>query len=411
MDSFKLTNISSALTLRTAHKKGGRRLSHEDLDIIPNAEIVYDREKILWLGKKEELPPAYGPLPSIDCQNGMVTPEIVDCHTHLIFGGYRSEEHSMRLGGADYEEIAKKGGGILATMKATGELSSDELFALGMKRCERLHSYGVGTIEIKSGYGLSRDKEYEISHVIHRLKTALAPGIQIHNTFMAAHAVPPGFSSSRKYLREVVLPLLEEMAKEGILDSVDIFHERGYFDEEDVKLLFSKAKELGIPRRSHADEFGDNGGASLASSYGALSADHLLQSGPDGMEALARSETVATLLPGTGFFLGKKPAHAREFLDRGVCVAIGSDYNPGSCHFDNVLQIASMAAPLYGMNLAELWASITLNGARALGLKNQGAIEIGLAPRFSFFRTQNIHDISYFWGRNLAFEVGLGAGG
>ena len=410
MNTTKLTNISTALTLRTAWQKGGRNLSPQDLDALPRACIVYGPQKILWVGPENELPSQYQSLPGHDCKNHIVTPEIVDCHTHLIFGGNRAQEYTMRLNGADYEEIAKAGGGILATVKGTNELSSDQLFTLARQRCERLYSYGVGTIEIKSGYGLNFAKEYEISHVIHELKRALAPQIQVHNTFMAAHAVPQEFSSSTEYLKQVVLPLFEKLSSEGIIDSVDIFHERGYFNGDDMKLLFSRAKNVGVPRRCHADEFDDNKGAMLACEYGALSADHLLRTASLGIKALAQSETVATLLPGTGFFLGKDQANAKLFLDAGCQVAIASDYNPGSCHFDNVLQIAAMAAPQYRMNQAQLWAAMTLNGAYALGLKNQGALVPSLAPRFSFFRAESLDEITYSWGGNFAVlpkELGL----
>ena len=404
MEATKLTNISTAITLQRAWEKSGRRLSREDFNAIPKANIVFDCEKILWVGPESQLPEQYKSLKSHNCGNAVVTPEIVDCHTHIVFGGERAKEHSMRLGGADYQEIGQAGGGILSTVKATRKLSSDKLFALARQRCERLHSYGVGSIEIKSGYGLSFEKEHEISRVIHQLKKSLAPKIQIHNTFMAAHAIPPEYSSSAEYLKQVVLPLLEKLAAEKVIDSVDIFHERGYFDAEDTKLLFFRARELGISRRCHADEFGDNKGAVLACEYGALSSDHLLKTGSDGIAALARSETVATLLPGTGFFLGKAQANARSFLDQGCRVAIASDYNPGSCHFDNVLQIASMAAPQYQMNLTELWAAITINAAQALGFKNQGAIAPGLVPRFSFFDVKSPDEITYSWGRNFALE-------
>ena len=405
MKPVKLANISSALTLESAYHKGGRKLSHNDLGVVINANIIHNGERILWVGPEEQLPCQYHSLPSLDCKGNVVTPELVDCHTHAVFGGDRSREYTMRLNGVDYQEITKSGGGILTTMEGTNRLSFDQLFELAKQRCERIFSYGVGTIEIKSGYGLNFAKEYEISHVIDRLKKTLAPKIQIHNTFMAAHAVPKEFTYSTDYLKQVVLPLLEKLAMEGIIDSVDIFHEQGYFNQEDIELLFSRAKELGIARRSHADEFFDNKGALLACQYGALSTDHLLRTGLDGIKALAKSQTVATLLPGTGLFLGKEQAHARSFLDHGCRVAIGSDYNPGSCHFDNVLQIAAMAAPCYKMNLAELWAAITLNGAYALGLKNQGALIKGLSPRFSFFKAQRVDEISYSWGRNFACHI------
>jgi imidazolonepropionase len=249
---------------------------------------------------------------------------------------------------------------------------------------------------------LNFEKEYEISHIIHDLKNIVRPDVQIINTFMAAHAVPKQYSNSYEYMKEVVLPLLDKLGEEQILDCVDIFHEQNYFSDEDVISLFERANRWNIPVKIHADEFNDNKGAILAAKYQALSADHLLTTGADGIAALKDSSTVATLLPGTGLFLGKTQANARAFLDAGVKVAIASDFNPGSCHCDNLLLIASLAAPIYKMNMAELWCAITLNASHALGLKNQGAIVSGLRPRFTIFNTDALDRITYNWGKNLA---------
>jgi imidazolonepropionase len=308
----------------------------------------------------------------------------------------------MRLDGASYEEIAAMGGGILNSTKGTLDLSRKELLKLAQQRIKTIHSYGVGSIEIKSGYGLTFDKEYELSHVIHDLKNIVRPDVQIINTFMAAHAVPKEYSSSYDYLKDVALPLLDKLGEEGILDCVDIFHEQNYFSNDDVAALFERAQRWNIRVKIHADEFNDNSGALLAVKYDALSADHLLRTGQDGIQALANSNTVATLLPGTGLFLGKPQAAAREFLDAGAKVAIASDFNPGSCHCDNLILLASIAAPLYKMTQVELWCAITLNAAAAVGLKNQGAIVPGLKPRFSIFNTDSIDRITYNWGKNLA---------
>ena len=395
-------NFSEIITLDQAHKKDGRRLLPKDLGLLKNASVVYDENEIFWVGEDKDFPDEFKSVKSNDKSGTCLTPEIVDSHTHLVFGGDRAFEYALRLNGADYEEIALNGGGILSTMKNTNELSSDELFELGKKRCLDLYSYGVGSIEIKSGYALNFEKEYEISHVIDRLKKELFPKIQIKNTFMAAHAIPRDFKSSGEYINSVVIPLLEKLSKENIIDAVDIFHEKGYFNTNDVLTLFAKSKNLGIDVKIHADEFYDNKGALLACEQKALSCDHLLCTGDDGIKALSESETVATLLPGTGLFLGKEQANARKFLDSGVKVAIASDFNPGSCHFDNLLMIASISAPLYKMNLAELWSAITLNSAHALGLKTQGALKKGLAPRFSCFNTDEISKISYHWGKNLS---------
>ena len=398
-------NFSQIATLLGSYQKGGRNLLPEDLGLLENASVVFDEEKILWVGNDSDLPEEYEKNESTDFSGHVLLPEVVDSHTHLIFGGNRSQEYTMRLNGADYQEIAKAGGGILNTMTGTNSLSNDELLNLGRERIKRLHSYGIGTIEIKSGYGLNYDKEKEISLLIDQLKKEFSPKIQIKNTYMAAHAVPKNFKSSTEYMNEVVIPLLKELAPLEIIDAVDIFHERGYFELKDVTLLYEESRKLNIPFKTHADEFFDNKGAHFAAKNGALSTDHLLCTDIDGIKALAKSNTVANLLPGTGFFLGKPQANARAFLDAGVKVGIGSDYNPGSCHFDNVIMAASLAAPQYQMNIAELWTSITLNAANALGIKDQGAITPGLKPRFSIFKTPSIDEITYNWGRNLAVEL------
>lgn len=394
-------HFSEIATMQGALLKDGRNLTPDDLGIIKNGSIVFNADEIIWVGEDSKLPEDYHNMDFIDVTGKTCTPELVDSHAHVVFGGDRAHEYSMRLNGATYEEIAKAGGGILNSMKGTNALSRNELLKLAQQRIKNIRSYGVGTIEIKSGYGLNFEKEYEISHIIHDLKNIFRPEIQIVNTFMAAHGVPAGFSSSYEYMKEVVLPLLDKLGEEKILDCVDIFHEQNYFSDEDVVALFERAQRWNIPVKIHADEFNDNKGALLATKYNALSADHLLQTKEDGIEALKNSSTVATFLPGTGFFLGKTQANARSFLDAGVKVAIASDFNPGSCHCDNVLLIASLAAPVYKMNIAELWCAITLNAAHALGIKTQGAITPGLKPRFTVFNTDSIDRITYNWGKNL----------
>lgn len=399
------SNISQVLTLESANSKDGRNLEPSDLSVLNNASIVFDNEKILWIGKTTELPDIYQSVETTDLTGHCVTPEVVDSHTHLIFGGDRAKEYSMRLNGADYVDIAKAGGGILNTMNGTNSLDRHELLSISRERVERLHSYGVGSIEIKTGYGLNFEKEYELSHIVKELKDQFKNKVQIINTFMAAHAVPKNFDSSSQYMNDVVIPLLERLASEKIIDCADIFHESGYFDSADTKMLFEKCIELKIPFKSHADEFNDNKGAKLAAEMGALSTDHLLCTTQDGIEALSKSKTVATLLPGTGYFLGKPQANARALLNAGVKVSIASDYNPGSCHWDNLLQIASLAAPNLGFNQTQLWAAITLNAAHALGLTDQGAIVKGLRPRFSMFKVPTIDHITYHWGRNFAVTL------
>jgi len=398
-------NLSQILTLDNAHKKDGRKLLPEDLSIIENAAVVFDKDKIIWVGKTVNLPREYSHETSFDLTGHILTPEVVDSHTHLVFGGDRSFEYTMRLNGADYEEIAKAGGGILSTMEKTITASEDELFNLAVERITRIHSYGVGTIEIKSGYGLTTESERKISEVIHKLKQHFSGKVQILNTFLAAHAVPKSFETSHAFLLKVVLPLLEELAQDKIIDFVDIFHEKGYFDLKDSKLLFERATALGLKIKIHADEFNDNKGAVLAAKFNAVSADHLLCTGDDGIKDIANSKTVATLLPGTAYFLGKPLANAQAFLDKGCKVALASDYNPGSCHCDNLIMLASLCAKNMNLNIAQLWAAITLNSAHALDLYQQGAIKPDLSPRFSLFKCESVDQITYNWGRNFAVSL------
>lgn len=398
------TDLNEIVTLKGAHKKDGRRLIPQDLSSIRNGAIVFDENKILWVGETERFPSQYKNIAK-SLPGHVLSPQLVDSHTHIVFGGDRAQEYADRLNGTSYEEIANRGGGILYTMKKTNEASLDELFETASERIERLISYGVGTIEIKSGYGLNFEREYEVTMLIDKLKKKYSHKVRIFNTFLAAHDVPRNFKSSQKYLHEVVIPLLDEVAPLNIINAVDVFHEKSYFTTQDVRDLFDRAGKYNIHCKIHADELNDNGGASLAAQYKTLSADHLLKISSQGIHDLAASHTVATLLPGTAFFLGKPLAPARALLDAGCKVAIASDYNPGSCHCDNVLLVASMAAAQLKINQAELWAGITLNASHSLGLLNQGAIIPGMDAKFTLFKTESLSHITYNWGRNFAVNL------
>ncbi len=397
-----IKNLSQIITLEGVHKKGGRRPLRGDLCIIENGSIVFDEDKILWVGSQKNIPKEYENIPFIDGSGHILTPEVVDSHTHLVFGGNRAREYGMRLDGADYQEIANAGGGILSSMKMTNEASFNELFESAKERIKKIHSYGVGTIEIKSGYGLNIEKEIECSRVIKKLKEFFSPQIQIFSTFMPAHAIPKTWSSPQKYMEDVVYPATEQAAKEKLFDAIDIFHEEGYFGSKITKeyLEWCQSKDFAI--KMHVDEFNDNGGAEMAHNYKALSADHLLCVGKRGIKALSKSDTIATILPGTGFFLGKNQAPAKELIEQGAKLSIASDYNPGSCHCDNLILIASLAAPQLKLNLAEVWTGITYNAAASLGLTKQGVLVKGFRPRFSLFRAKIIDEITYNWGHNLA---------
>lgn len=400
-------NINEVLTLSCAHQKDGRNLIPEDTSVIQGAAIVFDEHEIIWVGDSENIPVEYIKKAKVvkDLSGHVVTPELVDSHTHLIFGGNRANEYQMRINGADYQEIARADGGIVATSNGTNNTNDEKLISLCRERINRIKSYGVGTIEIKSGYSLNYHGEKRMTEIIGKLKDEFSPDVQIINTFMPAHALPQGFNSTGQYMDEVVIPLLDELAGKNIIDCVDIFHEEGYFNENDVRKLAAKALEYGIPLKTHADEFNDNKGAILACELNALSCDHLLCTTEDGIKKLSESKTVATVLPGTGLFLGKPKADAKALADGGCKLSIASDYNPGSCHCDNLLLIASIAAPLYGINMAQMWSAITLNAAAAVGKHHQGAIIKRFAPRFSIFKAATISEITYNWGRNLAVSI------
>ena len=399
-------DFNEVLTLNSSFLKDGRNLLPEDTSIIKNGSILFDEEKIIWTGETSQIPSKYlkeeNEISSF--KDHVVTPEIVDSHTHLLFAGDRSEEYQMRLNGVSYQEISKQGGGILSSILSTNMSSDEELFNSSVKKINEIYQLGIGTIEIKSGYALSYTGEKRCSLIISKLKNHFKDKVTIFNTFMAAHAVPKEFSSSQEYLNQVVLPLMEELAHLSIIDAVDIFHEKNYFSLNDVKSLFSKANDLHLKTKIHADEFYSNKGASTACDFNSLSADHLLKISNAGIKSLSTSSTVATLLPATGWFLGKKQAPGKKLLNAGCKVALASDYNPGSAHFNNLIQIASMAAPMYPLNSAQLWSSITLNAAHALGIRDQGAIREGLRPKFSIFKTNSIAKITYNWGKNFSIN-------
>lgn len=395
-------NLNEIVTMKMAHEKDGRNIKPDDLSILKNASVVFNNDEILWVGEDQNLPEEYQDVEAIDLSGHILLPEIVDAHTHLVFGGDRSHEYMMRLSGATYEEIANAGGGIVSTMHATNALSRNDLLKLAQERVRALRAYGVGTIEIKSGYGLNFEKEYEIALIVNDLKKIFQPDVQILHTYMAAHAIPKEYETSYQYMRDVVLPLLDKLHTEGLVDAVDIFHEQNYFSHDDVVSLFERAQRLGIPVKLHADELNDNNGAELGVQFNALSCDHLLKISDAGIKKLSESKTVANLLPGTAFFLGKPQSPARKLLDHGVKVAISSDYNPGSCHFDNVIQIALMSAPTLKMNFGEIWTAITLNASHGLGLYHQGAVLKGLKPRFSIFNVESLEKMTYHWGKNFS---------
>lgn len=391
-------NISEAITLNNAVKKKGANLLASDLSLVKDAHIITNKGKIVWVGTAADLSSDLKQTieTRIDCHNKVVTPALVDSHTHLVFAGNRANEFVLRLSGASYEEIANAGGGIKYSSQQTNIASSSELFNLASERLNQLYQFGVVSCEIKTGYSLTLPGELTLLEIINKLKIAFAQKIHIHRTLLSAHAVPVG-QTTDDYLATVVLPSIEHAAINNLADSVDVFHEKNYFDTDHVGKIFDHAKKFNLNLRIHADELNNNHGALLASQYGCLSADHLLHTDLSGASALAKAGVIATLLPGTAFFLGKPLANAKMLIKQGCAIAIASDFNPGSSYMNDVFQVARISAPSLALNPTIFWSAITFNAARALNQNSLGAIIPGYEAKLLCWDVSNSNELLYDW--------------
>jgi imidazolonepropionase len=374
-------HASEILTGSGIRRKNGSHIHEEDLSPIADGAIVYS-DKILWVGETKHLPKKYQRLKKTDLKlKHAIIPGLVDCHTHLIFAGNRASEFAARCGGATYQEIASQGGGILASVRATRQASATQLEKLAIARLKEAYGWGVRTIEIKSGYGLSTEAELKILSVIPKLRKRF-PQMTITSTFLGAHAFPEEMAHG-DYVREIVDKMLPIIARKKLADTCDIFVDEGYFTPAQAREILGKARALRLKTKIHADEMGDTGSAKLAANLKCLSADHLLKISRQGIEALAASETVAVLLPGTAFYLKAVHAPARALLDAGAKVALSTDFNPGTCMTLSLPTIMTMGALYLGMSRAELFASVTYNAAKALGLESRkGTVETGMDADF-----------------------------
>lgn len=324
-------------------------------------------------------------------------PGLVDCHTHLVFAGDRSAEFARRCGGESYQKIASEGGGILTTVKATREATEAGLLRLAKARVRESLSYGVRTLELKSGYGLDEASELKQLVVARKLAKAF-PEVGFQSTYLGAHAIPKG-RSRQEYVSEIVEKTLPHIASQGLADSVDVFVDEGYFEVSDARMILAEAKRLGLSVKLHADELGNTESAALACELGALSADHLLQISERGIQALAGSETTAVLLPGTAYYLRAAHAPARRLIDAGARVAIATDFNPGTCMTLNLPLVLNIAALYLGMSRAELLASVTYNAACALGLQERrGSLEPGKDAAFAILPFMKFEELYYCFG-------------
>ena len=365
-----------------------------------DGSVVIEDETIVWAGLTSDLPQKHNSHNAIDLGGALVTPGLIDCHTHLVHGGNRAREFEMRLEGASYEELARAGGGIVSTVKATRDASFENLVASALPRLESLISEGVCTIEIKSGYGLDQDNELKMLRVARHLET-LRP-VRIKTSFLGAHAVPIEYvGRADDYITDVCLPTLEAAFKEGLVDAVDGFCEGIAFDPQQIELVFKKAKELGLPVKLHAEQLSNIGGTQLVAKYGGLSADHIEYADDDDARALAQAGTIAVILPGAFYTLREKQSPPIQSLrTHAVPIALATDCNPGSSPLTSVLLTMNMACTLFRMTPEESLTGITTNAARALGLSDSGKIAAGYRADLCVWDVKHPAELSYKVGYN-----------
>lgn len=355
--------------------------------------------EIAWVGLGADLPS--GRADEVRSLEGRwITPALIDCHTHLVFGGDRGSEFEARLGGASYEELAAAGGGIMATVRATRAASAEELFRSALGRLEAMAGAGAATVEIKSGYGLDLETEIRMLEVARRL--GRASGLTVTTTLLAAHAVPSEFRGRPDdYLAFVGDELLPRVAAEGLADAVDGFCESVAFSAAQLAGLFERARALGLPVKLHADQRTDGGGAALAARFGALSADHLEYTPEAGIEALANAGTVAVLLPGAFLTLGERRRPPVGALRRhGVPIALATDCNPGTSPLASLPEAMALASRLFGLTPEECLAGVTRHAARALGLQHdRGTLEAGKRADIAVWDIGHPRDLTYWLGR------------
>jgi imidazolonepropionase len=369
-------HASEVLSGAGVRLKDGRRVLDSDLGRIEDGAVVYDK-KILWVGKTSDLPKKYKRAKTKNLRGqSAIVPGFVDCHNHLIFSGDRADEFAARCAGATYDEIAAKGGGIIKTVTATRDASKAELLKSAIERVKKSMSYGVRTLEIKSGYGLDDANELKVLEVAKELKKRF-PEMTFSTTYLGAHALPQELTREQ-YLKQMIETTLPKVVRGKLADCCDVFVDKGYFTIDEARRLLTAAKKLGLKTKIHADELGNTESAALAVELGALSADHLLQISDNGISKLAKSQTVAVLLPGTAFYLKAEYAPARKLIDGGACVALSTDFNPGTCVTLNLPAIMTIAALYMKMSRAEIFSAVTYGAAKALGLESRkGTIETG----------------------------------
>lgn len=377
--------------------------------LVEDAAIALAGGRIAWAGASSTLPAAWNGAERFDFKGRLATPALIDCHTHLVFGGNRAREFEMRLEGASYEEVARAGGGIVSTVTATRKTGEDALVEGALKRLDVLIAEGVATVEIKSGYGLTVADELKMLRAARRLGQ-MRP-VRVKTSYLAAHAVPAEYRDRPDaYIDEVVLPGLDAAHAEGLADAVDGFCEGIAFSPAQIARVFDKARQLGLPVKLHAEQLSNLGGAKLAASYGALSADHLEYLDAEGVAAMAAAGTVAVLLPGA-FYTLRETQHPplAALREKGVPIAIATDCNPGSSPLASLLLTINMACTLFRMTPEEALAGATREAARALGLAAEtGTIEAGKCAEIAIWDVEHPAELAYRIGFNPLHRLIMG---
>lgn len=364
--------------------------------LIRDAAIALDGARITWVGKRADAPSGE----QRDLGGRLVTPALIDCHTHVVHGGNRATEFEMRLQGASYEEVARAGGGIISTVKATRAASEADLIATALPRVDAMLAEGVATLEIKSGYGLDMDTELRM------LRAARAIGrlrpVTVRTTFLGAHAIPPDYAGRPDdYLTDICLPALHAAHAEGLVDAVDGFCEGIAFSPAQIARVFDAAQKLGLPTKLHAEQLSNLGGAALAASHNSLSADHLEYLDDSGVSTMKAAGTVAVILPGAFYTLREtKLPPIAALRSAGVPMAVATDMNPGTAPMCSLLLAMNMSCTLFRMTPEEALAGATVHAARALGLPDRGAIAAGLRADLAVWDADHPAELSYRIGFN-----------
>jgi imidazolonepropionase len=369
--------------------------------LVEDAAIAVEAGRIVWVGPRADLPPALAASVSRthDAGGALITPGLIDCHTHLVYGGDRAHEFELRLNGATYEDIARAGGGIASTVAATRAAGEEQLLMQSLPRLQALMAEGVTTIEIKSGYGLSLEHERKSLRVARSL--AERRTVDVRTTFLGAHALPPEFKDRADDYIAAVLAMLPVLHAEGLVDAVDAFCERIAFSTAQTEKVFAAAQALGLPVKLHAEQLSDMGGAALAARFGALSCDHLEWLSEEGARAMKQAGSVAVLLPGAFYFLRETRLPPIALLRQlGVPMAVSTDCNPGSSPCTSLLLMLNMACTLFRMTPEEALAGVTRHAAQALGLKDRGVIAPGLRADFVLWDVERPAQLGYAIGAN-----------